>query len=192
MVGLRLVPTERDLRFAFETTPHQRLDVQQQKMRESVHAAWIAWAKGAGECADYTDNVPTQCIHPVGHGSEIPNLLRNGVLREVLARQPQLKTLLLHNVDTVGADVDAELLGLHLREVERGAALTFEVIARQIDDRGGGLARVDGRPRLVEGLALPREEDELGLSYYNTQTTWIDLDRLLAAFGLARGISRRR
>src|SRR6185369_10204399 len=62
-----------------------------------------------------------------------------------------------------------------------------EVIARQIDDRGGGLARVDGRPRLVEGLALPREEDELGLSYYNTQTTWIDLDLLLAAFGLARG-----
>ena len=185
-VGLRLVPTERDLRFAFETTPHQRLDVQQQKMRESVHAAWIAWAKGAGEGADYTDNVPTQCIHPVGHGYEIPNLLRNGVLREVLARRPKLQTLLLHNVDTVGADVDAELLGLHLREVERGAALTFEVIARQIDDRGGGLARVDGRPRLVEGLALPREEDELGLSYYNTQTTWIDLDSLLAAFGLAR------
>jgi hypothetical protein len=186
MVGLRLVPTERDLRFAFETTPHQRLDVQQQKMRESVHAAWIAWAKGAGECADYTDNVPTQCIHPVGHGYEIPNLLRNGVLREVLARRPQLKTLLLHNVDTVGADVDAELLGLHLQNVERGAALTFEVIARQIDDRGGGLARVDGRPRLVEGLALPREDDELGLSYYNTQTTWIDLDRLFATFGLTR------
>jgi len=187
MVGLRLVPTERDLRFAFETTPHQRLDVQQQKMRESVHAAWIAWAKGAGEGTDYTDNVPTQCIHPVGHGYEIPNLLRNGVLREVLARRPRLKTLLLHNVDTVGADVDAELLGLHLREVERGAALTFEVITRQIDDRGGGLARVDGRPRLVESLALPRDDDEFGLSYYNTQTTWIDLDLLLAAFGLARG-----
>ena len=38
--------------------------------------------------------------------------------------------------------------------------MTTEVIARQIDDRGGGLARVDGRVRLVEGLALPDEEIE--------------------------------
>ena len=37
------------------------------------------------------------------------------------------------------------------------------MIRRRIDDRGGGLARVDGRVRLVEGLAMPREEDEFGL-----------------------------
>jgi len=60
------------------------------------------------------------------------------------------------------------------------------VIARQFEDRGGGLARVDGRPRLVEGLALPSEEVEAGLSYYNSATAWIHLDRLLEAFGLAR------
>ena len=41
--------------------------------------------------------------------------------------------------------------------------------------------------RLVEGLALPREETEFALSYYNTMTTWIDIDGLLALFGLARG-----
>ena len=67
-----------------------------------------------------------------------------------------------------------------------GRCLTFEVIPRRIEDRGGGLARVDGRPRLVEGLALPREEDEFSLSYYNTLTTWVDIDRLLAVFGLTR------
>ena len=48
------------------------------------------------------------------------------------------------------------------------------------------MARVDGRLRLVEGLALPREEIEFGLSYYNTLTTWIDIDRLLKAFSLTR------
>ena len=45
---------------------------------------------------------------------------------------------------------------------------------------------MDGRVRLVEGLALPRVEDEFKLTYYNSMTTWIDLDRLLAVFGLAR------
>src|SRR4029078_9701354 len=67
-----------------------------------------------------------------------------------------------------------------------GSALTFEVIRRRIDDRGGGLARVDGRPRLVEGLAMPREEGELDLSSYNSMTTWVDVDQLLATFGLTR------
>jgi len=182
-VGLRMVPTERDLRFAWEEMPQQMLDEQQQKVRDSLRTALIGWARGAGEAGDYTDNLPLQCLHPVGHWFELPNLLRNGTLAALLAERPQLKTLLLHNIDTLGADVDAALLGQHL---ESGACLSFEVITRRLEDRGGGLARVNGRPRLVEGLAMPREEAEFALTYYNTLTTWIDLDRLLEAFGLTR------
>jgi UTP--glucose-1-phosphate uridylyltransferase len=182
-VGLRMVPTERDLRFAWEELPQRMLDEQQQKVRESLHAALIGWARQAGEAGDYTDNLPSQCLHPVGHWFEAPNLLRNGVLAELLRERPALKHLMLHNIDTVGADVDPALLGLHMA---RGSCLTFEVINRRIDDRGGGLARVNGKVRLVEGLAMPREEQEFGLSYYNTMTTWIDIDKLLTAFGLDR------
>ncbi len=182
-VGLRMVPTERDLRFAWEEMPQQMLDEQQQKVRDSLRTALIGWARGAGEASDYTENLPLQCLHPVGHWFELPNLLRNGVLARLLAERPQLKTLMLHNIDTLGADVDPALLGQHL---ESGACLTFEVITRRLEDRGGGLARVNGRPRLVESLAMPREEAEFALTYYNTLTTWIDLDRLLDAFGLTR------
>jgi hypothetical protein len=183
-IGLRLVPTERDLRFMWEEMPQQLLDEQAQKVRASLHAALIGWARGAGEASDYTDNLPLQCLHPVGHWYEIPNLLRNGVLGRLLRERPQLRYLMLHNIDTLGADVDAALLGQH---IESGACLTFEVITKRIEDRGGGLARVNGRVRLVEGLAMPREEIEFQLSYYNSNTCWIDLDKLLAAFGLTRG-----
>ena len=182
-VGLRMVPTERDLRFAWEEMPQQMLDEQQQKVRDSLRTALISWATGTGETSDYTDNLPVQCLHPVGHWYEVANLLRNGTLTELLRQRPQLKTLMLHNIDTLGADVDPAILGLHL---ESGAALTFEVITRRLEDRGGGLARVNGRPRLDEGLAMPREEAEFALTYYNTLTTWIDLDQLLTAFGLTR------
>jgi hypothetical protein len=182
-VGLRMVPTERDLRFAWEELPQRMLDEQQQKVRESLHAALIGWARQAGEAGDYTDNLPSQCLHPVGHWFEIPNLLRNGALLDLLGERPALKHLMLHNIDTVGADIDPAMLGLH---ISRGSCLTFEVINRRIDDRGGGLARVNGKVRLVEGLAMPHEEQEFGLSYYNTMTTWIDIDRLLTAFGLDR------
>jgi hypothetical protein len=182
-VGLRMVPTERDLRFAWEEMPQQVLDEQQQKVRESLRAALIGWARGAGEASDYTDNLPLQCLHPVGHWFEIPNLFRNGTLAQLLAQRPQLKTLLLHNIDTLGADLDPAILGHHLAG---GATLTFEMITRRLEDRGGGLARVNGRPRIVEGLATPREEIDFALTYYNTLTTWIDLDKLLEAFGLTR------
>ncbi|MEZ4835376.1 MAG: UTP--glucose-1-phosphate uridylyltransferase [Caldilineaceae bacterium] len=182
-IGLRLTPMVRDLRFAWEETPQQILDEQAQKVQESLHNALIGWAQVAGEGTDYTDNLPAQCIHPVGHWYELPNLLRNGVLARLLAERPQLRVLMMHNIDTVGADVDPALLGHHL---STGAAMTVEVIHRQLADRGGGLARVDGRPRLVEGLALPHEEIEFRLRYYNSNTFWIDIDRILAVFGLSR------
>lgn len=182
-VGLRLVPTVRDLRFMWEEMPQQVLDEQQQKVRESLRHALMNWAGSVGEASDYTDNVPWQCMHPVGHWYEVPNLLRNGVLQELLRQRPDLKYLLLHNIDTLGADADPALLGMHIRS---GACLTFEVITRRLEDRGGGLARVNGRTRLVEGLAMPREETEFELTYYNSNTCWIDLDRLLEAFGLSR------
>ena len=182
-VGLRLVPTVRDLRFAWEETAQQALDAQQQKARESGRAALIAWAQSSGEASDYRDNLPAQCLHPVGHWYEVPNMLRNGTLAALLKDRPHLKTLLVHNIDTLGADVDPALLGL-FRSQE--AALMVEVMPRRLEDRGGGLARVDGRLRLVEGLAMPREEDEFGLTYYNSLSTWVDIDRLLTAFGLTR------
>ena len=40
--------------------------------------------------------------------------------------------------------------------------------------------------RLIEGLALPREEIEFDLSYYNTLTSWIDVERLLKALSLTK------
>ena len=90
----------------------------------------------------------------------------------------------MHNIDTLGADVDPLLLGQHIRS--RQGHDDVEVITRRIDDRGGGLARVDGQLRLVEGLALPREEIEFDLTYYNSATYWVDIDQLLAVFGLSR------
>jgi hypothetical protein len=182
-IGLRLVPMVRDLRFAWEEMAQQILDERQQKMRESVRAALINWAHASGEGNNYTDNLPAQCLHPVGHWYEVPNLLRNGVLLALLRQRPELKYLMLHNVDTMGADADPGILGWHM---ESGAAATTEVITRHLEDRGGGLARVNGRVRLVEGLALPDEEIESGLTWYNSSTTWLDIDGLLGLFGLDR------
>ncbi len=182
-VGLRMVPMVRDLQFLWEETAQQLLDAQQQKVRDSGRSALIQWARTCGEGSDYTDNVPSQCMHPVGHWYEIPNLLRNGLLHQMLTEHSSLKYLMLHNVDTLGASVDPGVLGAYLSS---GSMLGFEVIGRRLDDRGGGLALVDGRPRLIEGLAMPSESLEFALTYYNANTTWIDIDKLLELMSLQR------
>jgi hypothetical protein len=105
------------------------------------------------------------------------------VLARMLDEFPNLSWLVVHNIDTLGANVDPGVLGL---VIEQGSTLSFEVIPRRIDDRGGGLARVGGRVRLLEGLAQPREDVEFKLRYYNTLTTWVNVDALLASFGLDR------
>jgi len=182
-IGQRLIPMTRDLTFLWEEQAQETLDENKQKVRDATRRAILEWARTMGEGSDYTDNVPIQRFNPPGHFYEVPNLLKNGVLARLLDEYPRLKWLMVHNIDTLGANLDPGVLGL---AIEAGAALAFEVIPRRIDDRGGGLARVGGRLRLLEGLAQPREEIEFRLRYYNTLTTWVNIDGLLQVFGLTR------
>lgn len=188
-IGQRLIPMERDLRFLWEEMPQEQLDENKQKVRDAQRQTLIGWAKDKGEGSDYVDNIAFQRLSPLGHWYEIPNMLRNGTLAEMITDNPQLEHLLLHNIDTLGADISADALSYH---ISSGNTLTYEVIPRRIDDRGGGLAKINGRIRLLEGLAQPNEEDELKLSYYNTMTTWINIDKLLAVFGLTRSDLSRK
>ena len=182
-IGQRFIPTERDLRFLWEEMMQGKLDENKQKVLEALHETLIRWAQNKGEANDYTDNIALQRLTPLGHWYEVPNLIRNGVLAKLLREHPSIQHLLLHNVDTLGMNIAPELLNYHIAS---GNVLTFEVIPRRLDDRGGGLARINGKVRLLEGLAQPREEDEFGLSYYNSNTTWIHIDKFLKIFGLER------
>ncbi|HSR16611.1 MAG TPA: UTP--glucose-1-phosphate uridylyltransferase, partial [Ignavibacteriaceae bacterium] len=118
-----------------------------------------------------------------GHWYESQNMLINGTLLKMINENPGLKYLMSHNIDTLGANVNPVILGYH---VKNNKTVTMEVTARRIDDRGGGLAKVNGNLRLVEGLALPKEEIEFDLTFYNTLTSWMDIDKLLKLFSLNR------
>ena len=111
-IGQRLIPMTRDLTFLWEETSHETLDENKQKVRDAVRQAILDWAKSQGEGSDYTDNVPIQRFNPPGHFYEVPNLLRNGLLARLLEEYPNLKWLLVHNIDTLGASVEPGVLGL--------------------------------------------------------------------------------
>ncbi|MFN9968803.1 MAG: UTP--glucose-1-phosphate uridylyltransferase, partial [Phycisphaerae bacterium] len=87
-IGLRLIPTAADLRYLWEVLPQQQLDEQKQKVRASARQGLVRWVEAMREGSDYRANVPRQCIHPVGHWYEFPNMLLNGVLADLLEEQP--------------------------------------------------------------------------------------------------------
>ncbi|MCX7846801.1 MAG: UTP--glucose-1-phosphate uridylyltransferase [bacterium] len=182
-IAHRVYPMERDLRFLWEELPQQKLDEQAQKVQDNLRAAYIEWTRARGEGDDYVENVAVQRFNPPGHFFEVPNMLRNGTLAAMLRANPGLLHLMVHNADTLGVFLSPIMLGMHHTS---GKTINFEVTPRRYEDKGGGLARVNGRVQLVEGLALPREEDEFKLAFYNTLTNWINIDRFLATLGLSR------
>ena len=182
-IGLRMIPMKRDLRYLWEELSQQLLDEQAQKVLESLRGSLLKWVENMEQGSDYTDNLPHQCLHPVGHWYEIPNMFINGTLYKMINDNPNLKYLMSHNIDTLGANLDPYILGYHILSDK---TFTMEVITKHIDDRGGGLAKVNGNLRLVEGLALPKEEIEFDLTFYNTLTSWINIDKLLELFSLNR------
>jgi UDP-N-acetylglucosamine pyrophosphorylase/galactokinase/mevalonate kinase-like predicted kinase len=182
-IGHRVYPMERDLRFYMEGELQQRQNENIQKVQDDIRKALIEWTKKRGEGEDYSENRHILRFNPPGHWYEVPNLIKNGTLARLLKDNPELKYLLCHNIDTVGANIDPNLLGAHILN---GSCLTFELTPRRIEDQGGGLAKVNGRIRLIEGSALPKEEDEYKLSYYNTLTNWITIDALLKFFKIDR------
>ena len=179
----RLYPTERDLRAGWETKLKRIRNKKTRKLEKDRLEAFVRWARDKGEGESYRENIPRQRFYPPGHWYEIPNLIRNGTLGIMLKENPGLQYLLAHNLDTVGATLDPALLGRH---ISLDNTLSFEVTPRRFQDRGGFLARVNGHLQLLEAMALPREEDSFKLSYYNSLTNWITIDKLLGLFGLSR------
>jgi UTP--glucose-1-phosphate uridylyltransferase len=93
-------------------------------------------------------------------------------LAELRARG--IRTVLLSNVDNLGARVDPRVLAAHR---EQGNPLTVEV-APAAGEVGGAPARVDGRPMVVEGFRFPPGFDANALPVFNTNSLVIDVDVL--------------
>jgi len=179
----RLYPTEADLREHAKPRLREIRDKEARRLARRNLDRLIKWISRLGSGEEFNLNTPINRFYPAGHWYEIPNLIRNGTLGRMLRENKNLRYLLVHNTDTLGAGLDPVILGMHIGS---GSPLSFEVLPRLWGDRGGVLAKVDGRIRIVEAGALPKPEDEALFSYYNSLTTWISIDEFLSSFWLSR------
>lgn len=117
-----------------------------------------------------------------GHGDTLRRVRDSGTLARLAARG--VRHLLISNVDNLGASLDPVVLGAHLEAVDRGAALSVEVVARAPGDAGGCVARVDGRPQIIEGFRLPAGTDLADYPHFNTNTLWVTVEALREPYPL--------
>jgi UTP--glucose-1-phosphate uridylyltransferase len=108
-----------------------------------------------------------------GHGDFLRSIRSSGVLSELRSRG--VRTLLLSNVDNLGARVDPLVVGAHLAG---GRPLTAEVTRKRPGDVGGAPVLVDGRPMIVEGFRFPPGFDQGSVPIFATNTFAFDLDAL--------------
>ena len=111
-------------------------------------------------------------LYSPGHGGFLAAFRRSGTLDRL--RERGVRTVMISNVDNLGARVDPVVLGAHRLA---GRPVTAEV-AVKTGDTGGAPARVDGRLQLLERPRFPPAFDQGSISVFNVNTLTIDLDVL--------------
>ena len=107
--------------------------------------------------------------YATGHGDLTFALRKSGLLAKFRAGGGTL--LMMSNVDNLGATLDPSVIGAHL---DRGLALSAEVVRKVKGDKGGAPARLDGKPQIIEGFRFPSGFDQDSIPVFNTNTFMMD------------------
>jgi len=122
----------------------------------------------------YLDGEGRPSEHAPGHG-DLPDALRaSGLLQRFVERGG--KTVMVANLDNLGAALDPVVLGWHL---SHGNPVSCEVVDKLGSDRGGIPVRWNGRPVVLEEFRLPQGFDPASVRVFNTNTFHFDARALL-------------
>lgn len=124
--------------------------------------------------------------HATGHGDLPEAMALAGALERL--RNRGVQTVLVMNVDNIGATVDPALFALHRR---LGAKITVELVSKRPGDKGGMPVVHQGRLVLAEAFRLPPEFPQDQFPLFNTNTLWIDVDALEGHFPWTWCVARK-
>ena len=121
----------------------------------------------------FRDGTGRPSPYATGHG-DLPEALRDAGLLDAW-RARGVRTVLVSNVDNLGATVDPALYAHHRRA---GGRITVELVSKWPGDRGGLPVSLGGHLVLAEAFRLPAGFPDDDFPLFNTNTLWIDLDVL--------------
>jgi UTP--glucose-1-phosphate uridylyltransferase len=119
-------------------------------------------------------------LYAPGHGDFPASLRRSGQLARLVERG--VETLVLSNIDNLGAELDPLVIGFHLA---RGRALTAELAETLPGDVGGAPAFVGDRLQIVEGFRFPAGFDFASVPFMATNTFAMSVELLQREYPLS-------
>lgn len=114
-----------------------------------------------------------------GHG-DFPFAFRESQLLQKFIKNDG-KYLLFSNIDNLGATFEPAILGQHIAGKKQ---MTIEVADKDVGDKGGAPAEVNGRLQLVEGFLFPESFDQDSIDVFNTASYIFSAEALLQEFEL--------
>lgn len=135
-----------------------------------------AAARMTPEGAPFYDDDGTVSGYATGHGDLAEAMVASGLVASW--RAAGVRTILMSNVDNLGATIEPALYAQHRRS---GCAISVELVAKRPGDRGGLPVQLDGRLVLAEAFRLPQGFPSEHFPLFNTNTLWIDLEALEAS-----------
>ncbi len=139
-----------------------------------VHAAaQFVSLRLAADGSLFRDDAGRPSPYASGHGDLPAAMATSGALARL--RSKGVRTVLVSNVDNVGATVDPVLFAMHRASGQR---ISVELVEKVAGDRGGLPVQLDGRLVLAEAFRLPKAFPVDAFPLFNTNTLWIDLEAL--------------
>ena len=126
-------------------------------------------------------------MHATGHGDLPEALALSGTLTRL--RSKGVRTILMSNVDNLGATLDPAVFAMHRR---LGAPITVELVSKIAGDKGGIPVQLGERLVLAEAFRLPKNFPQDDFPMFNTNTLWIDLDALDGDFPWTWCIAKKK
>jgi UTP--glucose-1-phosphate uridylyltransferase len=123
----------------------------------------------------FVDDEGNHSVYATGHG-DLPGALQKQRLLERFVDRGG-RYVMMCNLDNLGAHIDAAIIGQHIAS---GAALTVELVDKDVGDKGGGPVLHEGRPIICEQFRLPKDFDGDSVPMFNTNTFLVDAQKLLS------------
>lgn len=163
-----------DVTFMTSFATHDQLS--KALVREGVQhhlAPQFASLRLARDGSLFLDDTGRPSPYATGHG-DLPEALQcSGAVARW--QKKGVQTVLVMNVDNLGATVDPALFALHRT---LGGAVTAELVPKRPGDKGGVAALHRGQVKLCEAFRLPKDFPHDAIPTFNTNTLWIDVDAL--------------
>ncbi len=135
----------------------------------------------------FLDEHGQRSAYATGHG-DLPDAMQLGGAVERWQKSG-VKTVLVMNVDNLGATVDPAIFAAHRRSK---ATITAELVNKRPGDKGGVAALHEGRVKLCEAFRLPSDFPHDAVPTFNTNTLWINVEALAQSYEWTWCVARKK